>query len=155
MAETKDLIGRLGLLGLSMLLCILKYLYTFTLELHSTGGEAAYVLIVHDAYVIAGGWTVLLAVLVMTTGAAKIDDMGKLRFLHSSYFTVMAGIAAFSIFNDAVAMGHAIGAHNWILLAQFALEVLVLVLMGQQLWAAVKAIGSGAYDAAHRGLGDD
>lgn len=62
----------------------------------------------------------------------------------------MAAVAAYSLVNDAFAMGGATGAHNWILLVQFGLEFAVVFLMGQQLWAAVKSIGSQTIDAASR-----
>lgn len=80
MADVKDMVGRLGLLSIALALCALKYLYTFTLELHTTGGEAGYILLLHDVYVVVTAWTVLLAVLVITTGTASISEMGSLKF---------------------------------------------------------------------------
>lgn len=146
MASVKDMVGRLGLLAIAMALCAMKFLYTFTLELHTTGGEAAYILILHDVYVAATLWTGLLAMLVMTTGAASIKDMGSLKFLHSSYFLFMAAVAAYSIFNDAIAMSAAVGAHNYILLSQFGLELVIVLLMGQQLWSVVASFGASVVD---------
>ena len=148
MATTQDMIGRLGLLGLALAVCVLKFFYTFTLELNTTGGEAAYILMLHDTYVLMTAWTALLAILVITTGSASIKDMGNLKFLHSSYFLVMAAVAAFSIVNDAGAMSNAVGAHNWILLFQFGGEIALVLLMGQQLLHVITSLGQKTLGAA-------
>ncbi len=147
MSKATDMIGRLGLLAIALFVCVNKYLYTFTLELNTTGGSAAYILLLHDIYVIMTAWTVLLAVLVLTTGTASVNDMGKLKFLHSLYAVVMAAVATFSVLNDAGAMAHAMGAHQWILLVQFTGEVFIVIAMGQQLWVIVKSFGTKVIDA--------
>lgn len=141
MVSTQAMVSRLGLLGLALIPCALKFLYTFTLELHTMGGSAAYILMLHDTYVVMTAWTVLLAVLVVTTGAAAISDMGNMKFLHSAYFTSMAAVAAYSVLNDIFAISGALGAHSTVLVVQLILEVVVVGLMGQQLWAAVRHVG--------------
>lgn len=91
-----NMIGRLGLLAVALALCGLKFLYTFTIEVHEIGGAAAYNLLIHDVYVVMTAWTVLLALLVLSTGATSIKDMGSLKFLHTSYFLVMGIVAVYS-----------------------------------------------------------
>lgn len=145
-----NMLGRLGLLAVALGLCGLKYLYTFTLEVHGIGGEAAYNLIIHDTYVVMTAWTVLLAVLVLSTGAASVKDMGSLKFLHSSYFLTMAIVAAYSLFNDVVAILGVSGAHSLILLIQIALEAVIVVFMGQQLIAALRSAGERAAHSFER-----
>lgn len=148
MTQVTDMLGRLGLLGLALFVCVMKLLYTFGLELNTTGGEAAYILVVHDVYVAMTLWTTLLVVLVLTTGAAAVGDLGRLKFLHTTYFLAMAAVAAFGVVNDAGAMTKAIDARQWVLLAQFTGEVLIVFAMGQQLWAVLMSLGQRAVQAA-------
>lgn len=152
--DTRNMIGRLGLLAVALALCALKYLYTFTMEVHEVGGAAAYNLLLHDVYVVVTAWTVLLATLVLSTGAAAIKDMGSLKFLHTSYFLVMGCVAAFSLVNDLIALLHTSGAHTAILVVQLALEAGIVVSMGQQLRAMASSVGERAFHAAQEFGGD-
>lgn len=146
-----NMIGRLGLLAVALGLCGLKYLYTFTLEVHETGVGAVYNLLVHDVYVVMSAWTVLLALLVLSTGAASVKDMGSLKFLHTSYFLTMGIVAVYSFINDVLAMLVTSGAHTVFLLVQLGLEVAIILSMGHQLLAVAKSIGDRATHAARGG----
>jgi hypothetical protein len=144
-----NMVGRLGLLAVALALCVLKLLYTGTLEIHGTGAGAFYDLVVHDIYVVMTAWTVLLAMLVLSTGAASVTDMGSLKFMHTSYFLVMGFVAGYSFINDTLAIIATNGAHTVILLVQMGLEAAIVIFMGQQLLAALKIIGERASNATH------
>jgi hypothetical protein len=140
-----NMLGRLGLLAVALALCGLKLLYTGTFLIQETGAGALYSLAIHDIYVVMSSWSVLLAILVLSTGAASVKDMGSLKFLHSSYFLVMAIVAFYSLINDVLAIiTTAGGAHTVVLLAQMGLEVAIVLSMGQQLLAVAKTIGDRA-----------
>lgn len=148
MSSATDIIARLGILALALAVCVLKFMYTMGLEMHSTGGEALYVLIIHDATVVMATWTVVLALVVLTSGQGALDQMGSVRWLHSAYFTAMAAVAVFFLLNDFPAISRVAGGQSYFLEGQLALEVVVVVLMGQQLWSAVKSAGVNVVDVA-------
>ncbi len=150
MDNLKNMLGRLGLLAVALGLCALKFLYTFTLEVHATGGGAAYNLLIHDVYVVMTAWTVLLVLLVLSTGAASIKDMGSLKFLHTSYFLVMGLVAVYSLINDGLAVLSTGGAHTFILLVQLGLEIAIVVAMSHQIRAVAQSVGERAMTAARR-----
>jgi hypothetical protein len=144
-----NMLGRLGLLAVALALCALKLLYTGTLEIHETGGGAFYNLMVYTLYVVMTTWTVLLVLLVLSTGAASVNDMGSLKFIHTSYFLVMAFVAGYSFINDVLAVIATSGAHTVILLVQMGLEAAIVLSMLQQLRSAFMSIGQRAVDATH------
>jgi hypothetical protein len=148
MSTVTDIVTRLGILALALVVCVLKFMYTLGLEMHATGGEALYILIIHDATVVMATWTVVLGLVVLTSGQGALNQMGSVRWLHSAYFTAMAAVAVFFLLNDFPAISRVAGGQSYFLEGQLALEVVVVVLMGQQLWSAVTTAAHNVADAA-------
>lgn len=142
MGTSMSMLGRQFILAVAAIAFGMKFLWTFGAELHSTGGDAFYHLIMHDVSVVMLFWTAILMATALLMGEAKMSDLGSVKWLYGAYSTAGAAVALYFALNDFFAAGgHVGGASMWLEIS-LVVNVLTVACLGKQLWDFMRSFAS-------------